>query len=420
MTRSTIGITALIIGLALLPLASLEHAAAGQATLSSGLGGFEAWLNLARHHEPGRIDAALKQEREISLERHFSLIVDLEALIEFVRNPDLEHLKKARRIYSQTEQAFLKKIAAIERVAGTTDKLLKRIALLESDGVMLTGGQKFILVPPGSKIPKDMVLSTDGIGLDAVVAPPNWRLARTAVDALSANPDARRWIQQWYTATTSYLFYDHVLAVIPEHVAAWQRVLPDDGEAWFYEGCLFEVFAGSRLQHAMLDARRKRLEVKLEDSYSHLRQSRRRFEQALELNPRHVEARLRLARVKSLLGETKAAVSELSAVIPELGSDRELVYLGQLFLGAAQESSGDYAGARTAYAEAWSLYPRALSPRISRLGLDPPSAAGEDVLADLLRQQRIRSDDPWLSYHLGPGRFGPGLATALWALSRNQ
>jgi len=203
-------------------------------------------------------------------------------------------------------------------------------------------------------------------------------------------------------------------------VAAWQRVLPDDGEAWFYEGCLFEVFAGSRLQHAMLDARRKRLEVKLEDSYSHLRQSRRRFEQALELNPRHVEARLRLARVKSLLGETKAAVSELSAVIPELGSDRELVYLGQLFLGAAQESSGDYAGARTAYAEAWSLYPRALSPRISRLGLDPPSAAGEDVLADLLRQERIRSDDPWLEYHLGPGRFGPSLATALWALSRNQ
>jgi hypothetical protein len=117
-------------------------------TIGSGLGGFEAWLNLARDHEPGRIDAALKQEREISLERHFSLIVDLEALIEFVRNPDLDRLKKARRVYSQTEQAFLKKIAAIERVAGTTDKLLKRIALLESDGVMLTGGQKFIMSRP--------------------------------------------------------------------------------------------------------------------------------------------------------------------------------------------------------------------------------------------------------------------------------
>jgi tetratricopeptide (TPR) repeat protein len=420
MARPTIGITALVIALICVPLAPLEHSASGQAKIGSGLGGFEAWLNLARQHEPGRIDAALKLDREIQLERHFALIIDLEAFLEFVRNPDLEYLRRARRTYSPTEQAFLKRLAAIERVAGTTDKLLKKIALLESDGVMLTGGQKFILVPPGSRIPKDGVLSADGISLDVVVAPPNWRLARTAIDAISTDPDARRWIHQWYTATTAYLFYDHVLAVIPDHVVAWQRVLPDDGEAWFHEGCLFEAFAGARLQHAMLDGRRKGLEVKVENAYSNLRQARRRFEQALERDPRHVEARLRLARVKSALGETKAAVAEFSAVLPHLGSDRELLYLAQLFLGAAQESSGDYAGARTAYAEAGNLYPSALSPRISQLGMDPPSAGGDDVLADLLRQERIRSDDPWLEYHLGPGRFGPSLATALWAASRAQ
>jgi len=417
MARYSIGIAALVIGLVLAPL---DHAASGQATIGAGLDGFQAWLDLARHHEPGRIDAALKREREIPLERHFSLRVDLEALLQFVRNPKLENLSKAGRLYSFREQTLLRDLAASERKAGTTDRLLRQIALLESDGVMLTGGQKFILVPPGSKIPKDMMLSADGIGLDAVVGPPNWKIARTAIDAISAEPAARRWIHQWYTATTAYLFYDHVLAVIPEHVAGWQRVLPDDGEAWFHEGCLFEAFAGSRLQHAMLDGRRKGLEIKIENSYSNLRQARRKFEQALERDSRHVEARLRLARVKSVLGETQTAVKELSAVIPDLGSDGELLYLAQLFLGAAQELSGDYTGARTAYTEAWSLYPRALSPRISRLGMDPPSAGGDDVLADLLRQERIRADDPWLSYHLGPGRFGPSLATALWAASRAQ
>src|SRR6185503_2772667 len=198
--------------------------------------------------------------------------------LEFLRNPDLEQLKKARRTYSPTEQAFLKKIAAIERIAGTADKLLRKIALLESDGVMLTGGQKFILVPPGSKILKDMVLSADGIGLDAVVAPPNWKIARAATSAMPADSSARRWIHQWYTATSAYLFYDHVLAVIPEHVAGWQRALPDDAEAWFYEGCVFEAFAGSRLQHAMLDAKRKGLAVQLDTGYANLREARRRFE----------------------------------------------------------------------------------------------------------------------------------------------
>jgi tetratricopeptide (TPR) repeat protein len=416
--RPTIGGVALI---AVLILGPFEHGASGQGVIGSGLDGFQAWLDLARRHVPGRLDDAIVQEREIPLEQHFALAVDLEALIQFIQNPNRGTLRKAGRPYSEAEQALLKRLAAIERQAGTTDKLLRQIALLESDGVMVAGGRKFIIAPLFSKVPKDMLLSHDGIGLDVVVTPPNWRIARIALDAMSADPAARRWIHQWYNATTAYLFYDHVLAVIPDHVAGWQRILPDDGEAWFQEGCALEVFAGSRIQQARLDARRKGREALLETSYSHLRQARRRFEEALVRNPRHVEARLRLARVKSLLGETQAAIKELTAVLPNLGSDSELLYLGQLFLGAAQESSGDYAGAKAAFSEAANLYPRALSPRISRAGLQTPSAdAVDDTVADLLRQERIRSDDPWLSYHLGPGRFGPNLVTALWAVSRAQ
>jgi tetratricopeptide (TPR) repeat protein len=291
--------------------------------------------------------------------------------------------------------------------------------LLESDSLMLAGGKKFIVVPSHSKLPRDMILSSDGVGLDIVVAPPNWKIARTAIAAMSADPGVRRWVHQWYIATSAYLLYDHVLAVIPAHAADWQLALPDDGEAWFHEGCLFENFAGSRIQHARADSLRKGRAVKLEDSDWNLRQARRRFEEALARNPRHVEARLRLARVKSIQGEARAAVGELNGILPDLGSDRELLYLAQLFLGAAYESSRDHASARRAYDEAIGLYPRALSPRVSRFGLDSPALGGSDeALADLLRQERLRPDDPWLSYLLGPGRFSPNLATALWAASR--
>ena len=417
MTRRTIGIIILIAGVMLAPI---EHGVSGQASLASGLDGFQAWLDMARRHVPGRLDGAILEQRGIPLERHFALGVDLEALIQFARNPNLQQLGRAGRPYSKPEQALLKRLAAIERAAGTTDQLLRQIALLESDGVMLAGGQKFIVAPTSSRIPKDMILSRDGIGLQVVVTPPNWKIARIALDAVSADPQARRWIRLWYSATTAYLFWDHVLSVIPEHVAGWQRVLPDDGEAWFHEGCAYEVFGGSRIQHARADSRRKGHEVKVEDADWNLGQARRQFEQALKRNPDHVEARLRLARVKSIQGDAPAAVKDLIALLPDLGTDRELLYLAQLFLGAAYEATGDDAGARTAYTEAWNHYPLALSPRISRLGLDPPSDGAADALATLLRQERIRADDPWLSYHLGPGRFGPNLATALWAASRAQ
>ena len=89
MARYSIGITALvIIGLVFTPVAPFEHAASGQATIGAGLDGFQAWLDLARHHEPGRIDAALKREREIPHSRSASIS---RSLLQFVRNPKLEN-----------------------------------------------------------------------------------------------------------------------------------------------------------------------------------------------------------------------------------------------------------------------------------------------------------------------------------------
>src|SRR5688572_28356810 len=161
--RQSMGVVALAAAIVMTPMVRGQSS---PPAIGSGLVGFQAWLDLARHHVPGRLDDAIVQQREIPLERHFTLIVDLEALLQFVRNPNLGTLKKAGRLYSATEQALLQRLAAIERRAGTTDKLLRQIALLESDGLMLAGGKKFIVVPSHSKVPRDMILSSDGVGLD--------------------------------------------------------------------------------------------------------------------------------------------------------------------------------------------------------------------------------------------------------------
>jgi hypothetical protein len=121
--------------------------------------------------------------------------------------------------------------------------------------------------------------------------------------------------------------------------------------------------------------------------------------------------------VKFDQNDARSAVRELSAVLPDLGTDPLLKYLAYLFLGAAQESAGDETAAMKAYGEAASVYPQAMSPRVSLARLEPPSFSGADPLEDLLREERSRSEDPWLSYHTGPARRSRSLSAELWRVS---
>ena len=142
------------------------------------------------------------------------------------------------------------------------------------------------------------------------------------------------------------------------------------------------------------------------------------FEEAIERDPRHPEARVRLARVKLVQRDARSAVKELTAVLPDLGADSVLRYLAYLFLGAAQESAGDDAAAMTAYREALNLYPRAQSPRVSLTRLGPAfTSSAADPFEVLLRGERTTAEDPWLAYHTGPARRSQSLAAELWRVS---
>lgn len=413
--RYPIAIATLAAAIVVSPIA---HGQSVQPAIGDGIDGFESWLDLARRHAAGKVDASVTQERRIRVERHFALAHDFEALIQFITRPSRNRLDKPGRVYSVPEQERLKMLALRERLAGTTDSLLRSVALLESDDMMLTGGERYVVVPPLSRLPKDMIFSMDGVSLEAVATPPNWQIGRLAIGAMSDEPEMVAWGRLWYEATTAFLFADRVLAVLQKHLPQRRLEFPADAGAWFDEGCHFEYLAGPRFQHALVDSRGKRLTVVPHDKDEALDQARRMFEAALERDPRHAEARVHLARVKLVQRDTKSAVKELTAVLPDLGTDTVLRYLAYLFLGAAQESSGDVAAAMTAYREAVNLYPRAQSPRVAIARIEAPSASSAaDPLETLLRGERPSSDDPWLAYHTGPARRSRSLSAELWRIS---
>src|SRR6187402_975316 len=130
--RRSIVIAALAVALVVAPA---THAQSDPSVIGIGIDGLATWLDFARNHKPGAFDAALIQQRKIGVERHFALAPDLAALIEYLKDPTLNGLRKPGRRFWNEELEQLKRIAIKERAAGTTDSLLRKIALLETDGV---------------------------------------------------------------------------------------------------------------------------------------------------------------------------------------------------------------------------------------------------------------------------------------------
>jgi len=231
MPKTSIGIVTLAAGLVLAPMVHGQSGQSHPPAIGARLDGFIAWLELARRHAPGKVDAPVTQERRIDVERHFALASDLEALIQFINDPGLNRLRNPGRPYTVVEQGHLKNMAAAERAAGTTDSLLRKIALLESDDLMLTGGQRYVIVPLLSNLRNDMVFALDGVAQEAAATPPNWQIARLAIGAMSEDPDTVAWARLWYEATTAFLFSDRVLAVLEKHLPQRRLEFPQDAGA---------------------------------------------------------------------------------------------------------------------------------------------------------------------------------------------
>jgi tetratricopeptide (TPR) repeat protein len=133
-----------------------------------------------------------------------------------------------------------------------------------------------------------------------------------------------------------------------------------------------------------------------------------RYERALSLDPRLVEARLRLGRVRLLQGRLDQALRELEPVAAQAGDPR-LRYLARLFQGRVLEALADFEGSAAAFRAAADIVPGAQSALIAlaraldRLG-DP--GAAQAALEGASRSGG--PEDPWWDYLSGqPRRLAP-------------
>jgi tetratricopeptide (TPR) repeat protein len=126
------------------------------------------------------------------------------------------------------------------------------------------------------------------------------------------------------------------------------------------------------------------------------------YRQALAKDASFTEARVRLGRVLSLLGQRQEAFAQLERARAEARDPRQ-VYLACLFLGDLQEAEGNSQAAVTAYRSAVEACPYALAARAA-LGRVLESRGQHADANQVVREQfaapagQLRGRDPWQDY----------------------
>jgi tetratricopeptide (TPR) repeat protein len=186
------------------------------------------------------------------------------------------------------------------------------------------------------------------------------------------------------------------------------KVFPRTADILFLKGCLHESLANPRVQVVIDEIKvppRTVLDVKSERW--ELREAERLFRRALQADPEHSEARLRLGRTLARLGRHQDAASELMKALdgaPEL----LLQYYASLFLAAEEEALGRLGRARDMYERAMALVPAAQAPRLGLSQLvhrTGDRVAARTALESLLdARDGATEEDPWWVYSISCGR----------------
>lgn len=436
---------------------ALSSSAAGQQTsqgeeVSPRITRLERWLSAIASHRPGAVDESVRLINSWNQEQLRLVWVDISSIVSLVREPDIQLFyvsepqtrstgptrpvsplatnRSTQVLYTVDE---LRRLRAIAKTVSPTSKagpendILKRGAMLHADIAIMTpvasrGGGSDIRPGPGGL----MLFMNDGqqLGLQEIVS--HWNMGRRLLDRVRPvdtknglktvpNPAGDEDVRRWYVVGCAYM--TRVRNIEPSHFTRALELFPNDPEVLFFAASAHETFAGMRTQAVMRSMKVPRgVSFEVEDEDAELRRAEQLYKRAIERNPNHLEARIRLGRVLGLRGRHKEAVDSLRQ--GQVATEPVLQYYAHLFLGGEFEALGNGAEARRSYERAAALAPAAQSPLfgLSRLAEQAGDREGaRELIARVFAlaagdEGRI---DPWWVYEIVQARSLDGLLADL-------
>jgi tetratricopeptide (TPR) repeat protein len=446
------------------PSARAQHRPSVEPVSDARIDRLERWLKAVARHRPGKADPESFDVGSWSQPDLQALWIDVDVLVKMMRNPgslrftmrmtgqrtpqDLQRtpqdipyttaqLRRLRALACAVvgvvadphclennaatsldeELRRVSALAAAARFRGDGDNyILRRGALLHADVGMLVVSTPVEPVttrtyPPLGPQRFKMEIS-DGQQIDFGQAAVHWEIARLLLDYVMAGgaggpaPGRDGMVRRWYRATAAWMqsVEDHDTV----HLDHAREIFPTDPDMLFLSGAQHETYASSHIQSAVHSAVLPfGVSFALGSERAELRQAEGFFRRALEIKPDHGEARLRLGRVLGILGRHVDAARELRQALASVDDDL-LRYYGELFVGAEEESLGQYDAAFDAYHRAAALYPTAQSPW---LALSQLARRRGDRAAALRALQHVfdlpaepDGDDPWWTYYVAQAR----------------
>lgn len=207
-------------------------------------------------------------------------------------------------------------------------------------------------------------------------------------------PILRIWYLMWEAFRQGFSLGGN--AIVSDHLADGLSAFPDDPDMLLSAGSRHELVWWNAAQNPQRDPTERSRAAD-----NSLSEARRYFQKSVDVNPKAIEARIRLGRVLTLLGRYDAAAEQLTA--QSRFGEPAFDYLRLLFLGEVRERQNDPAGAIAAYEEAIGLTPSPQSARLAVAQVSHSQGRRSDAARTALQAMNTSRDsnDPWWGYQRG-------------------